>query len=744
MRIHLKPWLALFLFVFGVQAFAETRRAVVIGIDHYDSAQPSAEIAAGRSQWSNLDGAVNDATSMAELLRKKFGFAEVTLITNDQATRQGIVDTVRAKLIAAPVKKGDVSVLYYAGHGSWMKDSSDPRGRVETIVPYDAPQGALDIRDKEIRQLLNQMLDKGAIVTAIFDSCHSGSISRGRPTRKSRAVQPDNRDAAKVAKAIDPGPVPRDRGALILSAALDTQPAEEGIGDDALPHGIFTAALLRTLQNVSGSESASEILRRVRSTMATAMAPQTAELEATPARQNTALFGVGIPDAGRLRLVAKPGKTTGEYLVDGGIIFGLAPNTVLREVTDRPNPVRLQIKETAGAAQSVAIIAEGDAARIPGALFEVETAVLQANPLRVWWPGQGAEAETIAAAVNDLSAMTSAGLKIVEDSNGEPPQFLASWNEKGWRVAPVQGASAATEGASLAQAVRKLGRAAEGPQSVYVDLPPSTTLAAAIQLGAGTKNDAVVRAERIEDADYVLQGRVRDGKPEYAWVAAHVGDEQAEAVAMPLRTDWVPVDGGKIDRAGAQLEDLALALGRVRLWRNLVPPADTRFPYKLALRNVKTSALVREGEVRGGETYRIVLVADGKPKIGDVQRRYVYVFTIDQHGTGTLLHPGENSVSTMLPPDDAEALPSEIELGEFDVAEPYGSDTFLMVSSAQRIDSPQSVFNFAGVRREGIRGDPLTVALFSFSGARAGRAAVPTNWSLERLSIRSVDPKAGK
>ena len=58
-----------------------------------------------------------------------------------------------------------------------------------------------DIRDKELRHVFNEILDKKILLTVFFDSCHSGSVMRG--LGKARKLDPDLRD---VADASDPGP----------------------------------------------------------------------------------------------------------------------------------------------------------------------------------------------------------------------------------------------------------------------------------------------------------------------------------------------------------------------------------------------------------------------------------------------------------------------------------------------------------------------------------------------------------
>lgn len=156
---------------------AETRRAVLVGIDKYQIEAPRAEGTASgasrpsRGTWTDLDGAVNDAKAIAELLVHRFGFASenARLLRNQEATRGAILDAVRTHLVE-PVAHGDVSVFFFAGHGSRVRDSRSPKGQLDqSIVPVDAASGGWDIADKELHPLFNDALDKGARVTAVFD-----------------------------------------------------------------------------------------------------------------------------------------------------------------------------------------------------------------------------------------------------------------------------------------------------------------------------------------------------------------------------------------------------------------------------------------------------------------------------------------------------------------------------------------------------------------------------------------------
>jgi len=85
---------------------------------------------------------------------------------------------------------------------------------------------------------------------------------------------------------------------------------------------------------------------------------------------------------------------------------------------------------------------------------------------------------------------------------------------------------------------------------------------------------------------------------------------------------------------------------------------------------------------------------------------------------------------------------------DIEIGSPFGVDTYFLLTSDNAIDNPE-VFNFEGVRTEaGTRGasDPLTDLLSSASSMSRGANTrpVPTLWSIETLTFRSVAGDGGK
>jgi hypothetical protein len=264
---------------------AQTNRALLIGINTYQPAGTQAAHPAGCTYgrcelgaFENLEGAVNDAQAMADLLTSpKFGFPadKVVLLTNpgaphprpgvtvlpaEQTSRDGILAAMQKYLVDLP-QRGDTVVFYDASHGSLRVNSKGNKLTVlvngnylhadSTLVPADAYKGGFDVRDREITRIFNAALDKGIHLTAIFDSCHSGGISRGiGPKYHERSLAFDPRDIAEAPDLLpngQPRPVPTERAdnpALVLSAAQQDQTAKEMpvSGTATEPHGAFTSA----------------------------------------------------------------------------------------------------------------------------------------------------------------------------------------------------------------------------------------------------------------------------------------------------------------------------------------------------------------------------------------------------------------------------------------------------------------------------------------------------------------------
>jgi uncharacterized caspase-like protein len=149
-------------------------RALLVGIDHYEDSRVPA-----------TPGAVLDARSLADVVRDRFGFpaGSVKLLIDQEATSERIVQELQSWLIAG-TQPGDRVFFFYAGHGSQLADDNgdEEDGKDETLAPYDVrpATGEHEIRDDALNGVIAQLSGRRAVL--VFDSCHSGTVTRGIPT----------------------------------------------------------------------------------------------------------------------------------------------------------------------------------------------------------------------------------------------------------------------------------------------------------------------------------------------------------------------------------------------------------------------------------------------------------------------------------------------------------------------------------------------------------------------------------
>lgn len=258
-------FLLLFCFVISLPGYAADR-SLIVGVEKYKY------LSAGEG----TPGCVEDARSMDRFIRSEYGFTEVKVLLNEEATAANIQHWFKTWLIDG-TNPGDRVFFFYAGHGSQLPDDNGDETedkRDETIAPYDVMKGtgANQIRDDVFDGFIAQLSGRRAVL--IFDSCHSGTISRGTPkftlykqgggvrylpspdqleqfkATGSRgpgddgyivqAPQRGSRDLELEGDFIDPSRFEKTSGIVIVSAAGDRQ--------QAFPievHGQFHGALSR-------------------------------------------------------------------------------------------------------------------------------------------------------------------------------------------------------------------------------------------------------------------------------------------------------------------------------------------------------------------------------------------------------------------------------------------------------------------------------------------------------------------
>jgi hypothetical protein len=764
---------------------AQTRRALLIGIDEYappkKSITPPAAIDKPRGLesepsrwdlpvWPTLEGAVNDALAMKETLTSpKFGFPKqepyMKVLTNQQATRQAILDAMRKYLLEEPAK-GDVVVFYYAGHGSqrYNSKSTKPRHLDETIVPVDANGGGFDIRDKEIARIFNSALNKGVKLTAIFDSCHSGSVARGIPlgsSGASRFLGYDPRDANDPEDGSDRPEDRKDNAALVLTATQHDQFAREWVFNDE-HHGAFTIALIQALRALPANTPASDVYKRVKVVMqGMGLADQQPALGGVASRPRDALLG-SSSESTRLRVaVAREGMLdNGRIVLDAGKITGIGRGSELVSVTEsKSSPqVRIRVVELDGMNKSLAELVSPSTAKLEaGDLFELDKWIpAEENRLQVWMaPATLSSADLDDFAAEMSSLRTSSRVRWIDDPSTVAPTHIVSWNGTEWVLQSVGGASQSLgTHPTSSQVLDKIGGNATSPR-LFVNFPTSKELAAQIKLSQDS-SAAIELLRRPQLANYLLSGRLQGANLEYAWILRDVIEQGKTApnsgsvcgadTSFPLRTDWTSATSAALEATGHDLTEFAARLAKVKLWLSLrVPPGggESDFPYELALKRRSPpggSYVDSSGSVTQGEVYDLVLHISGTPPV-QVDRQWVYVLGIDCAGRGSLLYPA-GPEGNQLP--ERGAVPTEISLTGsgpgIKIVPPFGLDSYVLLTTTEQLPDP-SLLEFNPVLTRGARGpsSPLGDLLGSASSGRRGmERPVPSNWAIHYLQIRSA------
>ncbi|KAL1874210.1 hypothetical protein VTK73DRAFT_537 [Phialemonium thermophilum] len=146
------------------------RRALLIGINYF-------------GQEAELRGCINDVRNVSTFLIERYGYRpeDMVRLTDDQ-TNPVMVPTktniLRAlQWLVTDAQPNDSLFLHYSGHGGQTEDldGDEEDGYDEVIYPVDFKEAG-HIVDDQLHDLVVRPLRPGVRLTAIFDSCHSGSV----------------------------------------------------------------------------------------------------------------------------------------------------------------------------------------------------------------------------------------------------------------------------------------------------------------------------------------------------------------------------------------------------------------------------------------------------------------------------------------------------------------------------------------------------------------------------------------
>lgn len=165
--------------------------ALLIGIDCYlPNRLPDGIV------YRSLSGCVRDITLVESFLQSQLAIPDERILKltasnvgaarppeppEELPTYENMVAAFQE--VTALAQSGDLVYIHYSGHGGRSPTrfpDLKTNGLDESLVPMDIGNSeARYLRDIELAHLLQQMVDKGLIVTIVLDSCHSGGATRG-------------------------------------------------------------------------------------------------------------------------------------------------------------------------------------------------------------------------------------------------------------------------------------------------------------------------------------------------------------------------------------------------------------------------------------------------------------------------------------------------------------------------------------------------------------------------------------
>lgn len=720
---------------------AQQKRALVIGINKYDPGDAKVTTNTTRTSWPNLDGCVNDAQAIRDMITTRYGFPKENIIElyEKNASRANI-ETALEKLIKES-EEGDIVFIFYAGHGSKVINSlSVEKDKIdESIVPADVSTGAKDIRDKELSAYLNRILDKKVTFTGIFDCCHSGSIGRGYISDP-----PKTRDMAMEAyDAKDPtdAPKPEGKGALMISAAQDFEFAKEQTDELGNSHGAFTLALLKAMNELGVDASVKNIFASVRAIMKYYGKTQEPVLAGPAQRQNGTLFGIDKGSLPNKQLVAIIKVSGNSVELQGGLAMGLNVDNILKKINGNDS---IQVVSMNGANKSMAKLISGKAEKIkPGDMFEVVNWVSSAAPsLKLFIPESKFTVKQIDDWISIFKKLAdNNSIQLIEDIAKQKADVVFFY-DKLWKVSDkTKGLQ--TIGQNLNET--EIKKWITGKAKVYFNVPPSESLVKKYKSNYD-ENSTIKITTNVNEADYMLVGRIFNKSiVEYALVQPLVMVSDS-AGFLPKRTSFNPVgistqtEKDLID----SLVDYSFRIVKLKTWISLSGPKDqTSFPFELTFKKYQSNNTITSNVVRVNDTLTIYFTPNKESAYNwDRKKRYVYAFSIDSKGAMNLLYPAQESgsIENLLPAMNNNGNAVETELSSIIITPPSGTDHYFMLTTDEPIVN-LSVFEQEGVLTRGNKGAPNPVLdLINNTGTKTrSRVLTKLNWGIYKVILQTKD-----
>ncbi len=284
----------------------------------------------------NLKYAAKDAADFCTFLVDKCHFApdHVRLLTNEQATKENVLDLLGDSFLPRVALPDDLVVIYFSSHGS--ASDLDLRG-VNYLVAHDTAVDRLYSTGIDLQTLSNIVKTRIHCNRAliILDACHSGGAS---DTSDSKGlVRTSNVDAAAIAQGT---------GRAVICSSSKTQSSWESKN---YANGVFTKTLIDGFKAQGEKTTLSDAFKYLKTNVEAQVAAERGVLQ-------TPVLEAGKWSGGELLLAVQPASPRP---VPASVIETLEARSRVKVATSKPEQ---QISSSSSSSSSLDLQDKGAAA----------------------------------------------------------------------------------------------------------------------------------------------------------------------------------------------------------------------------------------------------------------------------------------------------------------------------------------------------------------------------------------------
>jgi len=215
------------------------KKALLIGINYLNTT-------------FKLNACIDDANRMKDLLSSK-GFNDLKMLTDltdIKPTKSNILNEFKNLIVNS--KAGDILFFYYAGHGTFIRDTNRDENdlRDEVLLSSDLQ----NVLDDELKSIIEQNLPREVTIIGMFDCCYSGTMFDLRYNYLDSNNYTNSSNHNRVSKW--------EGNAITISGCMDRQQSIEDYIKNEL-QGVFTWSFIETI-NKNPNCSWRELMRSMR------------------------------------------------------------------------------------------------------------------------------------------------------------------------------------------------------------------------------------------------------------------------------------------------------------------------------------------------------------------------------------------------------------------------------------------------------------------------------------------------